>query len=441
MPVLVVALFLACNVRADESCSRPAEVVLLIDTSRSIWPPDFQRELTFLQNLVAEFDVSPSATRIAAVSFSSGYREEFGLDTYSDVQSVQLALAKIPFTAGDTTDTALAIRYARDTVLSAARPGATRIIICITDGRSNNRDLTIQEADKTRAEGVLLLAVGVGAQVDYGELSRMATESTNQFVHTVTSFPGLESIKSLVAHTACQATLPPQVTTTENPQNDQNQAIQDCGGKPADIVMVLDRSNSVYILDFMEQLSVVQDIVDIMDIGPQKTQVAAVSFSTNVTVEFYLDEFDTKSDIIGRIGKIQYTGGVTETGKALSMVHDSVLSPQHGARSAETQVVIVITDGLSQDMQFTKEAATLLKNDDVHIFAIGVGPHTDRQELENIASSPASDYVFEVDGYQALNSIKYLLAIKACNSQSPAFPSINLSYFTASFCLTSSLTL
>ena len=49
---------------------------------------------------------------------------------------MQIAVAKIPFTAGDTTDTADAIRYARDVILRQARAGVTRIIICITDGLS-----------------------------------------------------------------------------------------------------------------------------------------------------------------------------------------------------------------------------------------------------------------------------------------------------------------
>ena len=96
-----------------------------------------------------------------------------------------------------------------------------------------------------------------------------------------------------------------------------------------------------------------------------------MSFSSNVTVEFFLNDFSSKSNIIDRIGKIHYTGGVTETGLALSMVHDSVLSPVHGARSSVAQVVMVITDGLSQNMQFTASTAALLRDDGVHVFAIG----------------------------------------------------------------------
>ena len=46
-----------------------------------------------------------------------------------------------------------------------------------------------------------------------------------------------------------------------------------------------------------------------------------------------------------------------------------------------------------------------------------MGPGADRQELEDIASKPYDDFLFEVDGYHALFSIQYLLAIKACHSK------------------------
>ena len=50
----------------------------------------------------------------------------------------------------------------------------------------------------------------------------------------------------------------------------------------------------------------------------------------------------------------------------------------------------------------------------VHVFAVGVGQDIDMGELHAIASKPADEYVNTVDNYDALNSIKELLAIKAC---------------------------
>ena len=83
----------------------------------------------------------------------AGYREEFGLDTYQSAAAMQIAVAKIPFTAGDTTDTGDAIQHARDVFLRQARPGVPRIIICITDGRSTIRATTVQVREGGREGG------------------------------------------------------------------------------------------------------------------------------------------------------------------------------------------------------------------------------------------------------------------------------------------------
>ena len=55
-----------------DRCSRPAEVVFLVDTSRSIYPLDFPHELSFVQQMIGQFDVSPNTTRVAVISFSNG---------------------------------------------------------------------------------------------------------------------------------------------------------------------------------------------------------------------------------------------------------------------------------------------------------------------------------------------------------------------------------
>lgn len=50
----------------------------------------------------------------------------------------------------------------------------------------------------------------------------------------------------------------------------------------------------------------------------------------------------------------------------------------------------------------------------IYLFAIGIGQFVDTLELNDIASNPDGDFVFQVDDYTALTSIKDLLAIKAC---------------------------
>ena len=84
------------------------------------------------------------------------------------------------------------------------------------------------------------------------------------------------------------------------------------------------------------------------------------------------------------------------------------------------RVAIVITDGKSDNREQTKIQARQLREAGIHVFAVGVGKGVDLQELYLIGSTPSSDYVFTVDNYAALDSIKKLLAAKTCEGETPS---------------------
>ena len=48
------------------------------------------------------------------------------------------------------------------------------------------------------------------------------------------------------------------------------------------------------------------------------------------------------------------------------------------------------------------------------VFAIGIGGNTNRKELEAIASEPTDQFLFEVDNYGLLDTIKNTFSVKAC---------------------------
>lgn len=51
-----------------------------------------------------------------------------------------------------------------------------------------------------------------------------------------------------------------------------------CGNKPADVEFVLDSSGSILFKDFRKQLQFTENLVDLFDIGSNKTRVGMVSF-------------------------------------------------------------------------------------------------------------------------------------------------------------------
>ena len=62
-----------------------------------------------------------------------------------------------------------------------ARPDVQQVGVLITDGESNDRDQTYEEARKLRADGNTLMAVGIGIKVRYNPWS-IAFMPANSFV-------------------------------------------------------------------------------------------------------------------------------------------------------------------------------------------------------------------------------------------------------------------
>ena len=49
--------------------NKPADVVFMLDASNSIWGPDFQRQLEFVNDVISMFEVAENKTRIGEATF------------------------------------------------------------------------------------------------------------------------------------------------------------------------------------------------------------------------------------------------------------------------------------------------------------------------------------------------------------------------------------
>lgn len=91
---------------ADDTCGQKADVVFIVDTSRSIQEPDYKKQLDFVSDLVTKLNVGPDTTHVGVVSFSTGAKGEIYLqDLNHDIPALQKKIKNIVFTRGKTTDT------------------------------------------------------------------------------------------------------------------------------------------------------------------------------------------------------------------------------------------------------------------------------------------------------------------------------------------------
>ena len=189
--------------------------------------------------------------------------------------------------------------------------------------------------------------------------------------------------------------------------------IAECGQKPADILFVLDSSDSEGPDNFQTMLTFVRNFALQFPIGPQNVQFSVVTFSSDISPQFYFNTYQTRNQVIHAIRGTKYLGTGTNTSEALKFAREESFKPEHGARANASKIVIVITDGHSVDQASTSKEATLLHNI-AEVFAIGIGPDVDRRELQNIASGHGDSHIVQVNSFQLLHTIQKQLTDSAC---------------------------
>ena len=130
---------------------------------------------------------------------------------------------------------------------------------------------------------------------------------------------------------------------------------------------------------------------DSLEIGPTENQVGVVIFSTYGQVVFNLSTYSDKIDLLSAINTIPYLDEGTNTGDGLRILIEEGFTEESGARLSSSTVyrlAIVMTDGHSNNITKTKEAAEAVHNfyPPILVFAIGVTTSVNREELEAIAT-------------------------------------------------------
>ncbi|XP_067431753.1 integrin alpha-M-like [Thunnus thynnus] len=182
----------------------------------------------------------------------------------------------------------------------------------------------------------------------------------------------------------------------------------------ADIAFLLDGSGSVSYQDFQTMKNFVKDLVGSFLAGD--TQFAVVQFSRFPNIHNFFNDFFRDGSWESNIDAIVQQRGGTYTANAIQYVVRNVFTPEKGSRSNVRKVLIVVTDGRSQDHRNLPYAAGLAENKKIVRFAIGVGnaftnPEP-KQELEIIASNPPENHMFQVENFGALKAIRQNLQEK-----------------------------
>lgn len=159
-----------------------------------------------------------------------------------------------------------------------------------------------------------------------------------------------------------------------------------------DIVFLVDGSNYVgstnlpYVRDFMI------NIVNRLEVRPDRVQIGLIQFAERPRVEFYLNTYNNKEDVIEKISQLRLTGGsVVNIGAAMTYAQQNMFQPSGGSRGKNyaQQALVLITGGPSQDD--AKAVADKLAISDILTYTVSSG-QAEPEELATIAFVPQLAY-------------------------------------------------
>ena len=123
---------------------------------------------------------------------------------------------------------------------------------------------------------------------------------------------------------------------------------------PVDVVIVLDMSSNIGTTNFNLIKSFVSEFVGYLDVESGNTRVGLVTYSSNVGTSFYLSAYSSVASVQSAIMSLGYFGGSTNTAGALTFVRNTMLTAATGDRSEVPNVVVLLTDGQSDDSTATE---------------------------------------------------------------------------------------
>jgi len=177
-----------------------------------------------------------------------------------------------------------------------------------------------------------------------------------------------------------------------------------CTPKPTDLIFLLDASTSEGQANFNKEVEFVGNVVQSLEVGTDKIQIAMAEFSTHVKSLIKLNDFHNNVDEAIAIKNTTYYPGFTMTSEALKFAREEMLDPSNGRRLDAQAVVVVLTDGKSTIPAATVIQAQMLKDTGVLVVAVGIGKDVDQTELAAIASGP--EHMSTVTSFDLLNTIQ-----------------------------------
>lgn len=176
----------------------------------------------------------------------------------------------------------------------------------------------------------------------------------------------------------------------------------DCEIDKVDLVFLMDGSTSIQPNDFKKMKEFLASVVQDFDVSLNRVRIGAAQFSDTYHPEFPLGTFIGEKEISFQIENIKQIFGNTHIGAALREV-EHYFRPDMGSRinTGTPQVLLVLTDGQSQDE--VAQAAEALRHRGIDIYSVGIGDVDDQQLIQITGTAEKKLTVHNFDELKKVN--------------------------------------
>ncbi|XP_071328574.1 collagen alpha-3(VI) chain-like isoform X2 [Trachinotus anak] len=343
----------------------------------------------FIKRFVDTMPIGPDDVQVGVAQFSNVPRLEMDLNAHSSRDSVIAALGAIKPRPGQTVNIGAALDFVRTNMLrpergSRIQQGVPQLLLLMTSKKSSD-SVEVPAAALLRM-GVLTLAAGSKAASEQ-ELKQIAFADSVVFMKDFRALGRnpkaiVNALSTLAGVVVTEVPTEPVVEITTV----QTQKVV------RDIVFLVDGSNYVgstnwpYVRDFMI------NVVNQLDVRPERVQIGLLQFAENPKIEFYLNSYSNRQDVVNTISQLRLMGGsVLNTGAAMKHALATMFQSSSGSRRRQgvQQVLVLITGGPPHDE--VKSIADRLALAQVLTFTVSSG-QADDALLKTVAFVPDLGY-------------------------------------------------
>ncbi|XP_058249736.1 collagen alpha-6(VI) chain-like isoform X2 [Hemibagrus wyckioides] len=391
---------------SEDACkSMWADVIFLVDGSGNTAPEDFSKIKEFMNTALSKFRIGNDSVQVGVVQFSSNSTIEFALNKFSDKKLIKQALNNMkqqeqPIKNINKLEESTMIGAALNFVSEyfnppkGGRSNAPQFLIVITNGRS--MDDVAQPAQALRNKSITIYSIGVG---DYSSKHLREISGTQDLVSLDKDDDMENFLDNIFMLKICKS---------------KNKCQK---SQVADVVFLVDGSTSITVKNFEILKFFMKLTVNTTHVGKDNVRFCTIVYSTKAKIQFQLNQFYSKEEVLDAITALNYPYGDTYTSKALEYSLD-YFDESRGGRGAQgvPQMMFLITDGEATDPYQLEAAANELHKRGVHIYGIGVAK-ANPDELLKITKD--INKVFHVSKIQGLTDILEDISHEICDKTKP----------------------